>query len=385
MEYKSETEMNRSLIIIFLVLSLFACTKANKSSSMHVIPVKENSLANTLYYTGIIQPLQTLVITSPVDGIIVKRLFEYGEFVKINQPLFIVSSTKFLLDYKTGLMQYIKAKNDFNNSQTQLNEAKFLHRNQLISDDEFKSRQSNYYSAQLAFLQTKDSLESLLKQFNNKNINLYSLSITDIDKITAALHSQLSAENLPILASESGIALSPMKNEEENKHLNKGDSIKQGDILLLIGDLTGLKVNIKVNELVVNQLQVGQKVRITGIAFPDQELLGEVYEVNRQGDISANGTPTFSVDVIVSKLTPIQRKEIHVGMSAKVAITIQEKSNILIPLKAVSDNNGISVVNVYDAKTKTSKQRVINIGKTTMDSAMVLAGLKSGELLVIPD
>lgn len=375
---------HRIIIMLFFIFALQACGGESKKSNDSTITIESRPYANTLFYTGIIQPLQTRVVTSPVEGTVVEMPFQYGETITNNQLLFMISSTKFLSDYKAALMQYIKAKNDFNSGQTQRSEAVFLHKNLLISDDDFKMKESNYYAAQLALLQAKDTLENLLHQLDIKDINLYTLTIADIDKITQAMHLQVSSENLRVLAPTSGIVLSPAKSEDENKKILKGDVIKQGDVLAVIGDMSGLSVRIKVNELIVNQLKVGQKVIVTGIAFPDYVLNGEVKRVDRQGEPSSGGLPTFTVEVIVPKLTKDQQSAIHVGMSAKVEIDIEEKPEIMVPLLAVNEKNGVSYVRTYNAHEGKSQEHRVKTGKTTLDSVAILSGLKAGDTIVVP-
>ncbi len=378
--------VNYIIITLICMLGLQACSKGSQSSNNHTITVTRQAFSKTLFFSGTVQPLKTLVIPSPAAGVVVEMPFQYGETIKAGQLLFMLSSEKFLTDYKSSLMQYIKAKSDFNNSQTQLTEAEFLHKNQLISDDDFKMKQSNYYAAQLALLQAKDSLENLLHQLNVKNVDLYKLTISDIDKITQAMNLQISAaKNLNVLAPAEGIVLSPSKNEDENKKITIGDVVKEGDVLAVIGDMSGLSVRIKVNELSINQLKVKQKVKITGIAFPDDILNGEVTRVDRQGDSSGGGLPSFLVEVAVPKLTPAQQKDIHVGMSAKVEIKLEEDPQFTIPLSAVVEKNGESYVKLYDKKSGQNKEVAVVTGKTTIDSVTIQAGLKEGDQIVIPN
>jgi len=364
---------------------IVGCSREPKMKDNHIVTVEANTLANSLYYSGTIQPLKTIVVSSPTDGVVIDLPFQYGEPVKAGQLLFMVSSAKFLTDYKSALMQYIKAKSDFNNNQTLLSEAKFLHKNQLISDDDFKMKQSNYYASQLALLQAKDTLETLLHQLNIKNVNLYNLSISDIDKITQAMHLQMNSENLRILSPADGIILSASKNDEENKKTLKGDAVKQGDILAVIGDMKGITVKIKVNELIVNQLKTGQKVKITGIAFPDHTLDGEIIRVDRQGETTGGGLPNFNIEVSAPRLTEAQQKIIHAGMSAKVQIDIKQESQIMVPITAVSEKNGEAYIHSYDEKTGKTQEVSIKTGKTTMDSIAILSGLKTGDKIVVPN
>jgi len=369
----------------FFFMILISCNK-ERSLANKTITVSENNSDQSLFYAGSIQPLNTHVIPAPAEGVVVEMPFQYGDKIEKNQLLFLVSSTKFLSDYKAALMQYVKTKNDFTNSQTQLSEAKFLHQHELISEDDFKAKQSNFYSSQLSLLQAKDALQNLLHQMNIKDVNLYNLTIADIDKITQALHLQKQSETIKIVSPRAGIILSTAKHDDETKKLRKGDIVKQGDVLAVLGDLSGLRVEIKVNEMTVNQLSVGQKVKVTGIAFPNHTLVGEISHIDKQGEPSGSGLPNFTVKIVVLNLTKEQQKEIHVGMSAKVEIALNENKLITIPITAVQDaQDGSSMVNIIDPKTKKLKQVAIKTGKTSVDSVVVLAGLKSGDQLVIPN
>jgi HlyD family secretion protein len=375
----------RVIMVFILLFTLDACSGDKAKIKAHTLTIQSHPHITHLFYTGIIQPLKASVIESPADGVVVEMPFQYGEAVNKGDLLFVISSTKFLTDYKTALMQYVKAKSEFNTSQSQLSESRFLYQHKLISDDEYKNKKTSYYVNQLALLQAKDVLENLIQLLDIKNINLYKLTIADIDKITEAMHLKKNSENLRLLSQVSGIVLSPVKNDEESKKLSKGDTIKQGDVLAVIGDMTGLIVKIKVNELTVNQLKLDQKVKITGIAFPEESLRGKIIRIDRQGDSANGGLPTFFVQVAVHQLNSTQQKNIHVGMSAKIEINIEEPSEITVPLLAVIEKNGLTFVNVHDKKTDQVKQIPVKTGKTTVDTVVILAGLKQGDTLIVPD
>lgn len=369
--------------LAFLLL-LNGCSQQSDKPITKVITIEPQTIANTLFYAGTIQPAKTIVITSPADGVILDMPFQYGDQVDMGRQLFVISSGKFVSDYKTALMAYIKAKNDFNTSESQLSEAKFLHNNQLISDDDYKTKQSAYYGSRLALLQAHDSLEIFLNQLNVKNLDLYKLSISDVDKINQAMHLQSDSQDLQILAPASGIVLSPNKGEEENKKFAKGDSVKQGDALAILGDVKSLSVSIKVNELVVNSLKPGQKVTITGMAFPNQILHGEISSVDRQGEGSSNGMPTFTALVTIPNISFAQQQEIHVGMSAKVQIDINEEPQITVPFTAIKEKDEGDFVTVMDEKTKKTHDVLVETGKTTQAAVRITSGLKAGDKIVVP-
>jgi multidrug efflux pump subunit AcrA (membrane-fusion protein) len=310
---------------------------------------------------------------------------QYGETVEPGKLLFMLSSAKFLTDYKTALMQYIKAKSDFDTAKVQLSEGEFLHKNLLISDDDFKVKKAGYYSNRLVLLQAKDALEILLQQMDIKDIDLYKLTIADIDKIDKAMHLQKKSENLRILSPAAGVLLGPTKSDDDSKKVAKGDVVKQGDVLAVIGDMSGVSVRIKVNELTVNQLHNGQKVTVSGIAFPDYQLQGEISRVDRQAESAGSGIPSFVVEVAVPHLTKPQQEVIHVGMSAKVEINLNDDARIMVPITAILEKNGAAFVKMMDAKTLTIKEVAVRTGKSTPDAVAILSGLKAGDKIVVPD
>lgn len=378
-------QLYKFAFLILTAIAIAACSREQKIKNTHLQTVERRQQSNTLYYSGTIQPINSIVIPSPVDGVIVEMPSQYGETVEAGKMVFILSSVKFLTDYKNALMTYIKAKSDFNTSKAQLSESKFLHKNLLISDDDYKMKRTNYYSNRLVLLQAKDALENLLQQMDIKNVDLYNLSISDIDKINEAMHLQAKSDSLRIVSPASGVLLAPSKSDDDGKKIVKGDTIKQGDVLAVIGDMSGVSVRIKVNEMTVNQLKTGQKVLVTGIAFPDYALKGEITRVDRQAEGGGAGIPMFSVEVTVSRLSKEQQSAIHVGMSAKVEMNLNDNDRVMIPVTAIVEKSGISYVNAMDKKSGSLKLVAVKTGKSSPDSVAILSGINPGDKIVVPD
>tara|TARA_R110000868_G_scaffold236052_10_gene490014 strand:- start:477 stop:1625 length:1149 start_codon:yes stop_codon:yes gene_type:complete len=377
--------IKNSIIFLLLPVLLQACSREPKIPNSHIETIESRSLSSTLYYSGSIQPLRSIVIPSPVDGVVVDMPIQYGESIETGKLLFMLSSAKFLTDYKAALMQYIKAKSDFDTSKVQLTEGEFLHKNLLISDDDFKLKQANYYAGRLVLLQAKDSLETLLRQMDIKDIDLYQLTIADIDKIDKAMHLEKKSESLRILSPTAGVLLGTTKSDDDSKKVLKGDAVKQGDVLAVIGDMSGVSVRIKVNELTVNQLHIGQAVKVTGIAFPDYILDGKINRVDRQAETAGSGIPSFSVEVSVPTLTTAQQKAIHVGMSAKVEINLNDDARMMVPITALSEKSGASFVKRYEQKSGKIKEVMVQTGKSTPDAVAILSGLSAGDKIVVPN
>jgi len=70
-------------------------------------------------------------------------------------------------------------------------------------------------------------------------------------------------------------------------------------------------------------------------------------------------------------------------MSAKVEIDIEGERQIMVPITAVADNNGISSVKLYDEKSGNTHNVNVETGKTTADAVVILSGLKVGDKIVV--
>jgi HlyD family secretion protein len=350
-----------------------------------VMKVTAEPIITKLFYSGIVQPLKKSLVASTTDGIIENIQFHYGDHVKSGQVLFIIASEKFQTDFKAAVMQYIKSKTEFVTNQNQLSKSTFLYNHQLISEDEFKSKKNIFYNSRLEMTQSKLLLETILSRLDVHNYNIYNLKIEDIDKITQVLQSQNGSQHLKIISPISGLVLlSPNNdsNDGELKKITKGRQLKQGEVLAIIADENGLVVHINVNEFNINQLKIGQKVKITGTAFPDIILNGKITELNPQGETGQNGIPTFPVDVTVTNLTPKEQAVIHMGMSVKVALEITQGEKIVVPIKAITQIEGQAYVKVKDKKSGIIHTVPIKVGETTLDSVVVESNLAAGDQIV---
>lgn len=378
--------MIKKFLISLAFVCLISCGHSDEKSNAHdAVSISPRAFSTQLFFSGTIQPLKTVVVTSPVDGVVEDMAFHYGDTVKAGQLLFTISSEKFKSDYKTALMTYIKAKNDFSTAQTQLNESQFLIKNQLISDDDFKSKQSAFYNAQLSLIQAQDALTVLLKQLAVPGVNLTKLTIDNINQITQALHIDDGEQKIQVVAPQAGVALLPTKSTsttDDNKKIEKGDQIKQGDVLSSIGNVTGFLIHVEVNEFNINQLQIGQKVKVTGPAFPGFTLDGEIQGIDRQGETSQGGLPVFPVDVVVSALTPDEQTQIHIGMSAKVQINIEMAQKVTVPIAAVFEKQNQTYVKVKDKKGKV-RDELVKTGETTEDSVVIESKLAAGDTVLV--
>lgn len=369
------------LIALISILSLTACHKKQQKKTTRIITVMPQASENVLHYSGTIDALTRYPITAPEDGVIAKMNFQYGDILKRDQMLYVVQSDKQQKDFQEALTEFIKAKQTLDTSRAKNQSTQQLFKEGIVSRDERDDTQIKYYSDELAFFQSKDKFDSLLAL--HQITDFPQLSIADVKTINKLLNSyKKKIERVSLYANAGGIALLPKS--DKKSEVIEGAAVKQGAVLLYIGDIEGLSVEIEVNEVNINQLKEGQKVSVTSDVLPNVTLSGYISHINTQALSSGGGNPIFAVTVVVPKITETQRKMIHIGMSADVSIELKHKPQILVPVNAVLRERGQTSVRVMD-KDGTIKNVPVTTGSTTEDSVVILSGLKSGDKIVVPN
>lgn len=138
-----------------------------------------------------------------------------------------------------------------------------------------------------------------------------------------------------------GPLTAPMDGTITAVNITDGEQAQNGSELFTMTDYENLSVTVQVDELDIPNIKLDQSATITLDALEDQEFEGKVIEIAKEGT-SSNGVSLFDVTVGLN-----ESEGVLVGMSAEVAITIEEKNDVLtVPIEAVSEMNGKYYVNV---------------------------------------
>lgn len=380
------------LLIMISACTLTACSHGEKSRHKNNGPktytVRVQQQESHLYYNGIIKPLRVVNVSSPVKGQVTEALFHFGEKVKKDQLLMTISSQALDTKYQQALSDYLKAKEDQASSREKWRGTQELNKLGLIAQNSFDQDMKNYEESILSFYQKRQKLYDTLKQTTNNADTLMKsldkLSLKNVNAIIKALNTKQNQRR--ILAPAKGVVLFPVKSggEVSTDFIVSGDPVKQGQVLLSIGDLTGFSIEISVNEVDVLKIKPKMTVIITGSAFPGVTLYGEIKRVDVEATIGDGGLPVFKVYIIVHHVTDEILQEVHVGMSAQVNITIKSKPQIRVPLDAVYQDNGVYKVKLKQHGKVTSVPVTPVENSTGVDSIQIKHGLKAGDVIVLP-
>jgi HlyD family secretion protein len=167
------------------------------------------------------------------------------------------------------------------------------------------------------------------------------------------------------------------------KPVGVGDSINQGTVFGRIVDYTQLQAMIPVDELDVAKVRPGQRVRFTAAALPGKNISGEVLRVASQGT-SQSGVATFDVTMRIEAVPKLK-----VGMTVNAEAIVEQRENVLlIPIEAVNEERGRSIVMVpgvpgEDGKAGSPRPVPVRTGANDAAKIEILEGLQEGQEVLI--
>ncbi len=116
-------------------------------------------------------------------------------------------------------------------------------------------------------------------------------------------------------------------------------SFNAGTVLFTVADLSSLIIRVKLNEVDIAKVTVGQPVRITLDAYPQHTFTGKVTFVAPAAEL-VDKIKVFKVEIDLDELGP----QFRTGMSANVEILGEKRDAALsIPLEALQRRDGQTV------------------------------------------
>lgn len=371
------------LIIALLLVACHSSEKKSKTATQITVTPKKEVVH--LYYNGLIRPLQEELIAAPASGIVKKVNFHYGDIVKQGQLLFTIHSPELENDFRETMSQYLRAKQAYVNSQTNMQGTEDLHKEKIISEQEYANEKNQLQTNLLSYIEASNKLQQLLKNIPQAQKTIRDVSLSNMDKVKQLLTQQF--EDLAIYAQNSGIILFPDKSDgDSNKEIHVGNEIKKGQVALVLGDLSGLTINADVSEMDIHRVRPGQRVKVSFTAQPDLLLQGMIVSVAKQAkSVENNAMTSFPVVIQVASLSEDQLEKIRIGMNAKVDIAIVEPPLIKIPINAVFQKAGRNWVYRINPEKGNKEEVEVETGTTTLDEVTILHGLTNGDKVILDD
>lgn len=374
----------RKLLIMFFASLLFACHGGAgfKKPEAKTYVVREETMHKVMYFTGSVQPLREYTVTSPMEAVIETMHVHFGQEVKKDQIVFTLSSAELQKHYNETLTEYLKAKDNFSLARSKFIGTEDLWQAGLLSKNNYKSEQSSLNTSRVTLMQVARRLSEMLEKMGDAHYqDLSKLSFSEFDKVRSALNGQHNI--IKLKAPGDGILLYPPKtNDDKAGRLTVGSTVKAMQVLAVVGDLSGIVLEIDVPEVEIDKVKRGMDATIRGVAFAKEELKGKVVAVNAQASSSSAGSlPSFNAVVEVTGLSKQQASIVKVGMSASIELAIDSHQQLLVPIAALIQKRGQIYVRVQGLEGKAVERTVVT-GAARADKVVIESGLKAGEVVL---
>lgn len=158
------------------------------------------------------------------------------------------------------------------------------------------------------------------------------------------------------------------------RSVSVGDYVKEGADLVNLEAIDPLKVDFRVPEVYLRQVQAGQSLQIALDAFPNKSFEGRVLAVNPLLDAAGRS-------VVIRAQVKNQDASLRPGMFARVRLITKDVAEALVvPEQAlVPQGNEQYVFKVVDNRAVRAK---VDVGQRRDGKAEILNGVAAGEMIV---
>ena len=304
------------------------------------------------------------------EGRIVIFYAGQGAFVRKGQRLAEFESA----DIDEAEADYLKALSDLANAErTSAAEVKFQQatydRTKLLVEKEItpaKNLQQAEHDLDVAKANQTSSVESAKVAVSNARRHLQILGMTDAAIDSLAKKSNVGPSVFPLNSPISGTVV------ERNGTI--GATVGSDANLFKIIDLSRVWIDANVFEKDLERVRIGQLVNIKVPAFPDATFTGRVILISSTID-----PDTRTVQVRTEVANPDGRLKPDMFANVEI-VTAGRRQAISVPLAAVLDEGGRSVVFIADGNNYTKKE--VTLGLKSDDRVEIVQGLNAGDKVV---
>ncbi|WP_312516211.1 efflux RND transporter periplasmic adaptor subunit [Anaerospora sp.] len=319
-------------------------------TSQETAIASKGNIASNVSATGTVKPIEAVDISSKVAGLIKELKVKENDTVKVGQVLAILEDTTL----ETTLL---KAKYQVENTGAKYKRLQYLHSIGAKSGADLEDALLNYQTALASYDAAKSSLNET-------------------------------------------VLVSPIDGVVMGEPASVGTLVTAGvndpTVVMMIGNLSGKMIKVKVDETDIGKIKVGQEAAFTVDAYQNQTFSGRVSKI---GQISTATTTTNTSSSTSSSLSSSSTSSViyyyvtleatdpdnllKPEMTARVTIKIDEKKDaLLIPLAALKTTISGQSVTVLRDNGK-SESVPVAVGITSGDKVEITEGLNAGDKLII--
>lgn len=359
-------------VVAVLVWTVTSQQSANapEEPSLQTTPVMRGKFTDEVKASGNVQPMNSVVVTPEVDGIISEVFVSEGDYVEAGTTLLTIRNDSLDKAVREADIQLRSAR-------TQLSSAK----------ENYATAYNAYYAdqADLATVNSAaDAVDSAQLALETAQ-SAYDDAVATADKRTVTAPA---SGTIVVMNAVEGAAVGSGAGAGTAATVSSGAS----GSLITIGDLSQMTVSVQVNEMDISKVSVGQAARATFSALPNVELdatvtrIATVSSSDAQGAIPGYGgsVVTYAVDLLIPNPDPALKP----GMTASVTISSTDIPDaLMLPLSAVNGEGDQATVSVVTGQDETSfpttEERHVTVLANNGTMAAVEGDIAEGDEVVI--
>ena len=197
------------------------------------------------------------------------------------------------------------------------------------------------------------------------------------DRAESAMRmAETNAERMAILSPIGGMAvLKSIWKSNAMAEVQEGEEVRGGVPIVDIVDPAAMRVRVRVNQGDINELQVGQSVRVGLDAYPDLHFPGKVAQISPLGVMSnlSNKVRGFVALIEIQGSHPNLMPDLTASVDVELART---PGALVVPLDAVRRDGERTVVRVQQGSGFADRQ--VTLGAKNAHEVVIASGIDAG-------
>jgi multidrug efflux pump subunit AcrA (membrane-fusion protein) len=362
--------LKKKLIIIGIVLAVVAVGSISIFSKSKTIEIKQDvknvktqkvttgTISTNIEYASNLKPEKEVIVLPKTGGKVATVNVNVGDKVSVGQILFTLEITDYapqLEQAQAGVsaasanlertsdsgfeQQLLQAEQLVGKLQIQYNTVKdsydrtqTLYSAEAVSKKELDDAASQYDVIVIDLKNAQDNLNLLKSKSGPQATKAAAAAVEQAQAGVSAVQSQIN--NATITAPIAGVV------SEKAVEVGQLASGQSGSVTII--DYSNLTAEINVPDKMLAHIQVGQSVQVNINALSDKKIVGVI------DNISPNTSSKNNFYVVKVKIDN-SNNEIKSGMFAKISLSAENKSNILmVPNETIKMENGVNYLYTVD-------------------------------------
>jgi len=159
------------------------------------------------------------------------------------------------------------------------------------------------------------------------------------------------------------------------RKVSPGAYVRKGDDIVSLAAIDQLNLDVRVPEVYLPLVKIGQPISLTVDALPGQRFAGKVYAMEPVVDLATRGA-------LVRARIPNPRGQLTPGMFARVTADLGSRPNaVVVPEQALLPRGGKSFV--YKVVQGKAELIPVELGRRDPGQVEVTSGLSAGDTIVV--